>query len=91
MLHCVNDAERISDIALKIFRKASRVQREGLSDEVLQLTNDLMGEMRSMAADIVRALKSGEALAIDSDRGDGTRPDAPVCPEAEGSPQRCSA
>ena len=67
MLHCVNDAERISDIALKIFRKASRVQREGLSDEVLQLTNDLMGEMRSMAADIVRALKSGEALAIDSD------------------------
>lgn len=67
MLHCVNDAERISDIALKIFRKASRVQREGLSDEVLQLTNDLMGEIRSLAAGTVLALKSGESPAIDPD------------------------
>ena len=41
MLHCVNDAERISDIALKIFRKASRVQREGFSDETLRLTNEM--------------------------------------------------
>ena len=65
MLHCVNDAERISDIALKIFRKASRVQREGLSDEILQQTNDLMSEMRSMAVGIVHALRSGEALAFD--------------------------
>ena len=67
LLHCVNDAERISDIALKIFRKASRVQREGLSDEVLQLTNDLMGEIRSLAAGTVRALKFGEPLALDPD------------------------
>lgn len=67
MLHCVNDAERISDIALKIFRKASRVQREGLSDEILRLTNDLMREMRSMATGIVQALRSGAALPFDPD------------------------
>lgn len=67
MLHCVNDAERISDIALKIFRKASRVQREGLSDEILRLTNDLMSEMRSMATGIVQALRSGAALSFDPD------------------------
>lgn len=67
MLHCVNDAERISDIALKIFRKASRVQREGLSDEILRLTNDLMSEMRSMATGIVQALRSGAVLSFDPD------------------------
>lgn len=67
MLHCVNDAERISDIALKIFRKASRVQLEGLSDEILRLTNDLMSEMRSMATGIVQALRSGAALSFDPD------------------------
>ena len=71
MLHCVNDAERISDIALKIFRKASRVQREGLPDEVLHLTNDLMSELRSMAAGIVHALRSGEALAFDPNAFEG--------------------
>lgn len=67
MIHCVNDAERISDIALKIFRKASRVQREGLSDEILRLTNDLMGEMRSMATGIVQALRSGAGLLFESE------------------------
>ena len=67
MLHCVNDAERISDIALKIFRKASRVQREGLSDEVLRQANDLMSEMRSMAVGTVHALRLGKALAFDPD------------------------
>ena len=71
MLHCVNDAERISDIALKIFRKASRVQREGLPDEVLHLTNDLMSELRSMAAGTVHALRSGEALAFDPNASEG--------------------
>ena len=71
MLHCVNDAERISDIALKIFRKASRVQREGLPDEVLHLTNDLMSELRAMAAGIVHALRSGEALAFDPNASEG--------------------
>lgn len=65
-MHCVNDAERISDIALKIYRKASRVQREGLSDEVLSGVNMLMGEMRSMALGIVHALRSGTPLAFDA-------------------------
>ena len=67
MLHCVNDAERISDIALKIYRKASRVQREGLPDKFLRLANDMMSEMRSMAVGTVHALRSGEALAFDQD------------------------
>lgn len=67
MLHCVNDAERISDIALKIFRKASRVQREGFSDEPLRLTNEMMSEMRSMATGIVQALRVGAVLSFDPD------------------------
>lgn len=67
MLHCVNDAERISDIALKIFRKASRVQREGFSDETLRLTNEMMSEMRSMATGIVQALRVGAVLSFDPD------------------------
>lgn len=67
MLHCVNDAERISDIALKIFRKASRVQREGFPDEILRLTNEMMSEMRSMATGIVQALRVGAVLSFDPD------------------------
>lgn len=66
LLHCVNDAERISDIAVKIYRKTARVQREGLSDEILSGTNTLMSEARTLAFRAVHALRTGEAMELDA-------------------------
>ena len=65
LVHCVNDAERISDIAVKIYRKTARVRRQGLSDELVEETSALIGQLRGFAHETVNALRTGAALAHD--------------------------
>ena len=63
LVHCVNDAERISDIAVKIYRKTARVQRQGLSDDLLAETADIIGRLRTFARATTHALRTGGAPA----------------------------
>ncbi len=59
ILHCVNDAERISDLALKIFRKTARVRREDLPAELLDAANAVMPLVRAFARETIAAVKTG--------------------------------
>ncbi|MGN0855319.1 MAG: Na/Pi cotransporter family protein [Kiritimatiellia bacterium] len=61
LLHCVNDAERISDLALKIFRKAERIQRAGLAPALADGMNDLARHLRTFALDTISAVRHGTA------------------------------
>ncbi len=65
LLHCVNDAERISDIAVKIYRKTDRIRRETLPEETLQATDKLIAAVRNLAHETMAALKTGEAFSQD--------------------------
>ncbi len=62
LVHCVNDAERISDIAVKIYRKTARIRRQGLSDDLIAEMTDLIGHLRGFAHETVHALRKGGAL-----------------------------
>ena len=61
-VHCVNDAERISDIAVKIYRKTARIRRQGLADDLIEEMTDLIGHLRGFAHDTVHVLRKGGAL-----------------------------
>lgn len=63
LVHCVNDAERIADIAVKIYRKTARVRREGLSDDLLAETTDIIGRLRAFAHETTHVLRKGGTLA----------------------------
>ena len=62
LVHCVNDAERISDIAVKIYRKTARVRREGLSDDLLAETTDIIARLRAFAHETTHVLRKGGTL-----------------------------
>ena len=62
-VHCVNDAERISDIAVKFYRKTAHVQRHGLSEDLLSATNDVIGLLRAFALETVQSLRKGTPLS----------------------------
>lgn len=64
-VHCINDAERISDIAVKIFRKAEHVQRQGLPEDLLGSMNQLVGKLRAFSRETVHGVRAGERLAVD--------------------------
>ena len=61
-VHCVNDAERISDIAVKFYRKTARVQRHGPGEELLNETANAIGLLRSFSHETVQALRKGTPL-----------------------------
>ncbi len=65
MLHCVNDAERISDLALKIYRKTARVRRDNLPPEILASANQVVSKVRMLANETISALKKGTAFTKD--------------------------
>ena len=68
LIHCVNDAERISDLALKVFRKTSRV-KESLGDSnVQQNMARVASQVRSFAHATIRAIRSGGAEELDAKR-----------------------
>ncbi|MGN0847098.1 MAG: Na/Pi cotransporter family protein [Kiritimatiellia bacterium] len=66
LVHCVNDAERISDIALKIYRTTPGVQQEGLPPALLSGAVELIGRVRSFAHEAVGALRADRALPRDA-------------------------
>lgn len=57
LLHCVNDAERISDLALKIYRKTDRIAEAGLSVELTEGANALVSRMRAFAQNTIAAIR----------------------------------
>ncbi len=65
ILHCINDAERISDLALKIYRKTARVRREDLPEALREAANTVIADVRAFARDTIAAVKTGAAFAED--------------------------
>lgn len=65
LIHCVNDAERISDIALRIYRKTARVRRDGLPDDVRAELNAVVSRVRTLAHGTVHAVRAGTPSAAD--------------------------
>ena len=58
LLHCINDAERISDLALKVYRKTSRVQSSRLSTDAIDGIGKIAAKVRAFATLTVDTLKS---------------------------------
>lgn len=84
ILHCVNDAERISDLALRIFRKTSHVHEAGLSAELSNGAGELVGDVRAFAQDTVASLRDetpfkGDVKAIERTIGEKARNLAKGC------------
>ncbi len=59
LLHCVNDAERISDLAFKIYHKTSHVRRDELHPELRKAADNVMSLVRAFARDTISAIKTG--------------------------------
>lgn len=58
LLHCINDAERISDLALKVYRKTSRVRESRISSEAIEGIGAIASKVRSFSHFAVEALKT---------------------------------
>ena len=56
LLHCVNDAERISDLALKVYRKTSRVQSSRISSEAIEGISAVSKKVRQLARSTIEIL-----------------------------------
>lgn len=64
VIHCVNDAERISDLALRVYRKTNRV-RGTLPADVRADVATAIGQVRLFAHATVEAIKTGRPIAED--------------------------
>ena len=65
LLHCVNDAERISDLALKVYRKTPGVARN-LADEAVQHNlASVAAQVRGFAHATIRSVRTGTLGAGD--------------------------
>ena len=64
VIHCVNDAERISDLALRVYRKTNRV-RGTLPADVRADVAAVIGLVRLFAHATVEAIKTGRPIAED--------------------------
>ena len=60
MLHCINDAERISDLALKVYRKTSRVQGSRISSDAIDGIGKIAAKVRAFARLTVETLKTSQ-------------------------------
>ena len=67
LIHCVNDAERISDLALRVYRKTDRV-KGGLADpDVRQNVMQLAAQVRQFARATIGAVRDGAPMPGDPD------------------------
>ncbi len=65
LMHCVNDAERISDLALKVYRQ-SNIAKNALSNScTLSLVSQVASKVRRFAHSTIDALKTGESANFD--------------------------
>ncbi len=67
LLHCVNDAERISDLALKVYRKTDRIKNGELPPAVIQDALAVTAMVRAFAHQTITALRTGTPLAENAD------------------------
>ena len=65
LLHCANDAERISDLALKVCRKGD-VVKGGIADPgAVSLVAGVAAQVRQFAHDTIDAMRNGKPPAFD--------------------------
>ncbi len=65
LIHCVNDAERISDLALRVYRKTSR-GKGGFADvDVRRDVAQVASQVRAFAHATIRTVRSGDDAAFD--------------------------
>ena len=65
LIHCVNDAERISDLAVKIFRKGAKLRKGTLAPFFAANVGGLVSRVRAFANAVAAALRKGEPMMID--------------------------
>jgi Na+/phosphate symporter len=61
LLHCINDAERISDLAVKVWRKTARVRESRISVDAVDNIAPVIALVRALARQTVDALRTGDA------------------------------
>lgn len=59
LIHCIGDAERISDIALRIYRKTSRFKRGNVPDDLADRLHDVSVKVREFAQETVNTVRKG--------------------------------
>ncbi len=65
LMHCVNDAERISDLALKVYRQ-SNIAKNAFSDSnTLARVSQVASQVRRFAHSTIDALKAGGTSCFD--------------------------
>lgn len=57
LIHCANDAERISDLALRIYRKTTRIRKGGIPAKSLSEITGLINSVRNLARDTVISVR----------------------------------
>ncbi len=65
VIHCINDAERISDLALRIYRKTSRIRHGGAPEDMTAALQGIVSKVREFARDTVATLRSGRPSTHD--------------------------
>ena len=66
LIHCVNDAERISDLALKVYRKTARAGG-GFADATMRgEVGRVAAQVRAFAHATIRSVRSGAVPAFDA-------------------------
>ncbi len=66
IIHCVNDAERISDLALKVYRKGSLAKSALHESETLAQVSHVVSKVRRFAHETIGALRTETASELDS-------------------------
>lgn len=65
MIHCIGDAERISDLALHIYRKTSRIKKESIPAELTDQLQDIISKVREFAHETVNTMRGAKQSAGD--------------------------
>lgn len=65
LLHCANDAERISDLALKVYRKTERVKGALADGESAARVTRVASRVRALAHATIDVVKGARADAVD--------------------------
>lgn len=66
LIHCVNDAERISDLALRVYRKSSRGKGSFADSAVRSDVAQVASLVRAFAHATIRTVRSGDGGAFDA-------------------------
>lgn len=65
LVHCVNDAERISDLALKVYRQSNLARSALAESDTLTQFSLVASKVRKFAHSTIEALRSGKSSSFD--------------------------